>query len=123
MTIITANKGHPMKDNKQKKPTAESLMILFRDYFEDETGIKLDFRSHQYLENSYGLTPTFSYSMAEKAVNNLYNWANDFVAEHQDSLRISGIRHNTMMSCDKLRSQTLKSLIEDVCDGIEGSWK
>lgn len=112
-----------MKDNKERKITAESLILLFRAHFEDETGIKLDFRSHQYLENSYGLTPTFSYSLAVTVVSSLYRWANAFVAEHQEHLNFSGFRHNTMMSCDKLRSQSLKSLIEDVCDNIEAEWK
>ena len=36
-----------MKDNKEKKITAESLLGLFRDHFEDETGTKIDFRKHQ----------------------------------------------------------------------------
>ncbi|MED6317201.1 MAG: hypothetical protein VYA60_08145 [Pseudomonadota bacterium] len=112
-----------MKDNKEKKITAESLLGLFRDHFEDETGTKIDFRKHQYLENSYGLTPTFSYSFAETIVDSLYRWANTFIAEHQERFVVSGFEHNTMMSCDKLRSQSLKSLIEDVCDSIASSWK
>lgn len=103
--------------------TNENLVLLFRYSFEDETGIQLDFRKHQYLENSYGLTPVFNYSFATTVVDGLYRWANAFIDEHQENLVITGIDYNTSMSCEALRASKLKTEIEKVCSLITSSWK
>lgn len=108
--------------DKAKKMDTDDLIKLFKDTFEDETGSKIDFRKHQYLQNNYGLIPVFSYSFAESVMSSLYRWANAFINEHQDQLRVTGIDYNLVMACDALRMSKLTTEIEKVCRTISSSY-
>ena len=47
-----------------KEITEDMMVAQFKKYFEDKTGIKIDFRKHQFLRNRYGNTPTFYHGFA-----------------------------------------------------------
>ena len=64
----------------------------------------LDFRTIKYLENSYGLSPCFSYSDAEYLITELHDFLSEIYGER--------VVYNLMMECEKLRSQTFKSYAE-----------
>lgn len=107
------------KNTTTKRPSQKELIADFKEYLEENTGYRLDFRSHGYLENSYGLTPTFNYKFAEMVVENLYDWANQFVEDNIESFGdFGGFCYNLMMSCEQLRSRSLKSYISEICDTL-----
>lgn len=100
----------------KERPSEKELIADFKEYLEDNTGYRLDFRSHGYLENNYGLSPTFDYAFAELVIENLYDWANKFVYEHKDVFGdFGGFGYNLKMSCDQLRNTSLKSYVSDIC--------
>ena len=74
-------------------------------------GIKIDFRSHKYLDNGYGLTPCFSYEFAKKVVVAIYDYA----------FEQSGDRWiwNLETEIENLRSSSLKGLCLSILDDIE----
>lgn len=92
------------------------MVAQFKEHFEDKTGIKIDFRTHQFLENRYGNTSTFHYGFAEMVVDEWYEWLNQFVEDNERRLHdLGGFEYNTQMSCDKLRTNTLKEMLYSDC--------
>jgi hypothetical protein len=96
-----------------------TLVKQFKTQFESETGIKIDFRKHAFLNNQYGATPCFNYDFAQDVVTSLYNWAHSFIEENEVNYpHFSGWQYNTSMECEKLRSTKLQALIEGVCESL-----
>lgn len=102
-----------------KEFTEDMLVAQFKKYFEDKTGKKIDFRKHQFLRNSYGNTPTFYHEFAVVVVDEWYAWINQFIKDNQGRLHeLDGIEYNSQMSCDKLRTDTLKRLLYSDCSDV-----
>lgn len=102
-----------------KKITENALVAQFKQHFEDKTGQKIDFRKHQFLQNSYGNTPTFHYEFAVLVIDEWYTWLNQFIKDNQGRLHdLGGIEYNTQMSCDNLRTDTLKGLLYSDCSDV-----
>ena len=99
-----------------KLQSEKALVKLFITHLDEEEGIKLDFRSHVYLYNNLGLTPCFSYGLAEKVVSSLYAWAEAYAEEHRESYKNGvGFVWNLNMQCEKLRTETLRGMVRSVC--------
>lgn len=98
------------------KPSVDSLIIDFKEYLEEETGYRLDFRRHGYLENGYNLSPTFNYDFAKMVIENLYDWAQELIHSNQEAYGdFHGFAYNLQMSCEELRTVKLKDYISNVC--------
>ncbi len=66
-------------------------------------GLNVDFRRDKYIENNYNLSPVMKYSRAVRILR-----------LSQDFLKLkSFINFNTQMEIDKLRSSTLKDVLEN----------
>jgi len=93
----------------------ESLLKAFRASYYESTGIQLDFRKHSYLDNQHGLTPCFDYNFAVDVITSLYDWAHTYIADNACNYpHFEGWKYNLDMTCDGLRTGTLKSLLSDV---------
>ena len=73
----------------------------FKQFTSEHHDLLLDFRSHVYLENQYGLNPQYSYSVAETVVDSLFEFWDKY------GVNSSG-RYNKDMMIDDLRSTELK---------------
>ena len=99
-----------------KLQSEKALVKLFITHLDEEEGIKLDFRKHVYLNNNYGLTPCFSYNLAERVVARLYEWAEAYAEDHKELYKNGvGFVWNLNMQCEKLRTETLRGMIRSVC--------
>jgi hypothetical protein len=81
--------------------------------FKKETGIKIDFRKDQFLENQYGATPTFNYDFAEKIVFFTYCYLEEYAEKTINYSGFPGWEYNLQMSVEALRTTRLKIFIED----------
>lgn len=68
-------------------------MADFKNKFEQDSGIRLDFRKHVYLSNFHGGYPSYEYKIAEKVVA--------FV------IKKSCVARNRIMDIESLRSTPL----------------
>ncbi len=99
-----------------KQLSTQNLVKEFKKDLLLEKDIKIDFRSDVFLENQHGLSPCFNYSFAETVVTYLYDWAHQYIEDHEENYpSFSGWEYNTAMECDKLRTSKLKTLIQSVC--------
>ena len=73
----------------------------FKQFTLEHHGLLLDFRSHVYLENQYGLNPQYNYDLAETVVTSLFA----FWDKHNVNY---AMRYNKDQMVDELRSTTLK---------------
>ena len=72
----------------------------FKKFTLEHNGLLLDFRSHVYLENQYGLNPQYNYDLAETVVNSLF--------EFWDKRGVNyAKRYNKDQMIDELRSTPL----------------
>jgi|TARA_B110000971_G_C19806846_1_gene406937 hypothetical protein len=72
----------------------------FKQFTLEQYGLMLDFRSHVYLENSYGCNPQYKYDVAEACVNSLFA----FWDKHDVNY---ALRYNKDQMIDELRSTPL----------------
>jgi len=97
----------------------KALVKQFRSDLESETGIKLDFRVHKFLDNQYGATPCFNYDFAEEVISFLYSWAHNFIEENEENYpHFSGWEYNLQMSIEELRTTPLDVVIIDKCKAL-----
>lgn len=97
----------------------QSLVKQFKAHFEAQEGIKLDFRKHQFLDNQHGNSHCFRYEFAELVVTALYEWAHQYIEEHEENYpHFVGWEYNLSMECEKLRSSKLSDLVNDVCHAL-----
>jgi hypothetical protein len=73
----------------------------FKEFTLEQYGLLLDFRTHVYLENQYGLNPQYNYDLAETVVTSLFA----FWDKHNVNY---AMRYNKDQMVDELRSTTLK---------------
>lgn len=107
-----------------KKPTVKKLMAQLKEDFEFESGEALDFRSHAYLDNQYGLSPTFNYSFAEKIVKFAFEWAENYIEEnHYNYPDFGGWYYNLQMSIEGLRTTPLKVFLSTILFDLEQYYK
>lgn len=103
-----------------KKPNAKQLMKDFKKDFYYEHKVELDFRTHAYLKNNYGLAPVFDYELAKKVVIFAYDWAHQYIADNKlNYLDFGGWKYNLSMSCDNLRTFSLKGFLMGIFCDIE----
>lgn len=95
---IKTNKVKQMKTYKNK------LIQTFKDFLREEQLLNLDFRSHVYLENQYGLTPIYSYIDAEKIIDGLFSFFDKYL------VNCSG-RYNYQNLIESLRTYTVKEFL------------
>ena len=74
----------------------------FKKYLADNSNINLDFRSHVYLNNQYGLTPCFEYETAKTIILLLAEYTSD-----------DSPIYNLNNSIDNLRITKLKDFINE----------
>tara|TARA_B110000902_G_scaffold11051_1_gene13285 strand:+ start:472 stop:747 length:276 start_codon:yes stop_codon:yes gene_type:complete len=72
----------------------------FKQFTLEQYGLMLDFRSHVYLENSFGCNPQYKYDVAETCVNSLFA----FWDKHDVNY---ALRYNKDQMIDELRSTPL----------------
>ena len=72
----------------------------FKQFTLEHHGLLLDFRSHVYLENQYGLNPQYNYDLAETVVTSLFA----FWDKHNVNY---AMRYNKDQMLDELRSSPL----------------
>lgn len=97
-----------------KCKTEKDMLKLFKEEFELEYRIKLDFRSlHKFLPNNYGAYPHLDYNLAKKIVSFTFNFVNSYIEEYKDknSEGYFGYTYNLDMSVEELRTQTAKDFI------------
>lgn len=82
----------------------------FKAELSKETGIDIDFRTHQYLLNNYGLSPVTDYDAMELLLRGSYTVAHKFLEELNTDF--SGWEWNFDMEMDSLRVGTIKDHIE-----------
>ncbi len=97
----------------------EIMLKNLKCAFLNESGIDLDFRTHVYLENQYGLYPTYCYSVAEQIVPFVFEYLTDYLEKNQDEYpNFGGWEYNTSMSIEELRITKLKDFIERHIDDL-----
>lgn len=103
-----------------KKPSVKNLFTEFKNDFEIQYGITLDFRTHVFLHNNHGLSPIFDYHLAEKVVRFAYDWAENIIEENPfNDPTFDGWQYNLQMSCDELRTTTLKDFLSGIFWDLE----
>lgn len=99
--------------------TTESLVKKFRKDLESETGTKLDFRAHQFLENQYGASPCFDYDTAKEVISYLYKWGHEYISANEENYpHFDGWVYNLSMAIEQLRTTRLKVVVEDLCHDL-----
>lgn len=99
--------------------TTKSLVKKFRTDLEIETGIKLDFRTHQFINNQHGATPCFDYSEAKEVIAHLYKWGEEFIETNREYYpHFGGWVYNLDMAVEQLRTTRLKVVVEDICHDL-----
>ena len=73
----------------------------FKQFTSENYGLILDFRSHGYLENQYGLCPQYSYDIAQTVLTSLFK----FWDKHNVNY---AMRYNKDQMLDDLRPTRLK---------------
>lgn len=81
-----------------------ALLERLKQDYELEKNIKLDFRSHKHLKNEYGNHACFDYRFAEKIVEYMFKWIDDFFGR-------KCFDYNLKMSIESLKTTTLKIFI------------
>ena len=76
----------------------------FKQFTLEQYGLMLDFRSHVYLENSFGCNPQYKYDVAETCVNSLFA----FWDKHDVNY---ALRYNKDQMIDELRSTPLNQTL------------
>ena len=76
----------------------------FKTFTAERYGLRLDFRSHVFLDNQYGAYPQYSFSVAETIVDSL------FAFWDERGVDWSG-RYNIAMRLNKLRVNPLKQQV------------
>jgi len=97
----------------------DALMKELKDAYEIESGERIDFRKHVFLDNQYGGTPCFNYNFAESVVVFTYAFLEKHIEENKyDYPMFGGWKYNLMMECEKLRSTTLQNFISGNIQGM-----
>ena len=95
--------------NKRQK----KIMRDFKKAFEKETGERIDFRKHGYLDNQYGLSPTYSYEFAKKVVPFTYSYFQKLIDEGLGTEpNFLGWEYNLEIAIDGLRVVSLQGFIK-----------
>ncbi|MGY8897749.1 MAG: hypothetical protein ACKVI8_06925 [Paraglaciecola sp.] len=91
----------------------KNLLSTFKSFVEEETNLKLDFRTHVFLDNQYGAYPQYSYSDAETVIDCMFEFFDKYNVDYAG-------RYNRSMSIETLRTQKLNEfLISHLEDEIE----
>ena len=83
----------------------------FKQFTLNQYGLRIDFRSHVYLSNQYGLSPherppsCYGYDFAGIVLNSLFDFW------HKNGVNLSG-RYNKNMMVDQLRGTPLKQQLK-----------
>lgn len=94
----------------------------FKEYFQAETGVALDFRKHVYLENQYGLSPCVKYDFAETFIKCLYAWGHQCIESNPALFpNFGGWQYNLNMSCEKLRTETISDRTESIVNTLNSN--
>jgi len=93
------------------------ILKKFKDAFKDKYGIELDFRTHKYIRNNYGLSPIFDYDLAQNIVEFTY----DFVDEEllKGNYEFSGYKYNLNDSVSLLETMTARDFILSKLDDLK----
>lgn len=85
-----------------------------------ENGLLIDLRRDVYIQNKYGLNPqNLAYDDAQTVCGMLYQWANDFIASNDAHYpQFGGFVHDLDITTEKLRTFSLSSLIDNVCQAL-----
>ena len=103
--------------------THTELINIFKDDFSIKND-PLDFRADRYINNNYGLTPCISYDRAKKIVFAIYDWAHDIISDNKGCfLNFDGWEYNLDMEIEKLRSSTVKMLIDCIINDLVINYK
>jgi hypothetical protein len=82
----------------------KKLIAAFKSFVLEEKNLKLDFRTHVYLENHYGGYPSYGYSDAEAVIDCMFEFFDKYHVDY------SG-RYNHSSIIDSLRTGTLSHFL------------
>mgnify|MGYP006088754955 CR=1 FL=1 len=82
----------------------KKLHAAFKSFVLAKKNLKLDFRTHVYLENQYGGYPSYSYSDAEAVIDCMFEFFDKYHVDYSN-------RYNRSMIIDSLRTGTLSHFL------------
>ena len=100
-----------------------TIVNKFKQHFFAQTGERLDFRKHVFVENQHGAYPTVNYEFGERVVTELYKFGLEFINDNKANYPdFSGWNYNTAMEVDKLRISTIATRVNSVCDDLSSNY-